>query len=534
MKEVALLDCTLRDGAYLVDKTFGLPVILGIIEGLEKAHIDIIEIGFLENTDYQAGKTVYRNAGQAEEILRDKQQGCLYTVLADYSRYSIENLDAYTGKSFDAVRACFFKKERKNVLPFCRRIKELGYRLFVQPVDIMGYTDKELLDLLHDVNSLEPNCFSIVDTFGSMYTDDLLRLYHIVHHNLDKRCMLGFHSHNNLQMSSALSQELVRISHGQREVVIDSTIEGLGRGAGNTPTELIAQYMVTKFGYPYDIDAILDTIDRYIPHIRTKCVWGYSPANFIAGSFGAHVNNIAYLRKKNSIDSKAMRHILDRIGTETRKRYDYEKIDAAYMAYMESNIDDQAAMEELAMLLSERNILLIAPGVSAGNTAQIAALIAQKQPLTLSINHIPSNVLCDFLYLNNVKRYNILRHLPGFQDVKKIVTSNIGDRDKNALIVNFSRLVKCGWDHLDNSVIMLLRLLDLFPIRGIYIAGMDGYEVTGNNYGQADMDIPFEGDLQRVNSEIGEMLADYMKNRRNTCPVSFVTASRFQKYIENV
>ena len=61
-------------------------------------------------------------------------------------------------------------------------------------------------------------------------------------------------------MSNALSQEFVRMSYGKRDVVVDGTISGMGRGAGNTPTELIAQYMVSRLNYSYDIDAITGKI----------------------------------------------------------------------------------------------------------------------------------------------------------------------------------------------------------------------------------------------------------------------------------
>ena len=60
MKHTKLLDCTLRDGAYLVDKEFGSSNIQGIIEGLVKARIDCIEIGFFQDDGFGDGKTVYR------------------------------------------------------------------------------------------------------------------------------------------------------------------------------------------------------------------------------------------------------------------------------------------------------------------------------------------------------------------------------------------------------------------------------------------------------------------------------------------
>ena len=131
-----------------------------------------------------------------------------------------------------------------------------------------------------------------------MYTEDLQRVYNIIDHNLISTCKIGFHSHNNLQMSNALSQSFLRMTYGNREVVVDGTISGMGRGAGNTPTELIAQYMVSKLGYNYDMDALLDVIDGYMNNIRSWYNWGYTTPYFIAGSYSAHVNNITYLLKK--------------------------------------------------------------------------------------------------------------------------------------------------------------------------------------------------------------------------------------------
>ena len=40
--QIQLLDCTLRDGAYIVDSMFGAPAIKGIIKKLDKDNIYII------------------------------------------------------------------------------------------------------------------------------------------------------------------------------------------------------------------------------------------------------------------------------------------------------------------------------------------------------------------------------------------------------------------------------------------------------------------------------------------------------------
>ena len=169
MRHAGILDCTLRDGAYLVDKNFGEINIKGIIDGLIKSKVDWVEIGFLQNDGFGIGKTVYKNSEDAKKYVPEEKGQTKIAVLADFSRYNINNLDECDGKSFDAVRECFFKAERYEAVDVCRTIMEKGYKCFVQPVDILGYTDEELLDLIRLVNEIEPYCFSIVDTFGSMY-----------------------------------------------------------------------------------------------------------------------------------------------------------------------------------------------------------------------------------------------------------------------------------------------------------------------------------------------------------------------------
>lgn len=539
MQHAMLLDCTLRDGAYLVDKKFGDTIIKGIIKGLVESRVDAIEIGFLQNDGLGEGKTVFKSSTDAEKFIPEKRGNSLFTVLADYSRYDINNLDNYTGKSFDAIRACFFKKERYDVIEFCKKIKEKGYKVFVQPVDILGYSDEEIIELLRLVGSVEPYCISIVDTFGSMYQEDLERLFHLLNHNLPMECKIGFHSHNNMQMSSALSQAFLRLSFGQRKVVVDSTISGMGRGAGNTPTELIAQYMVSKLGYNYDMDAILDLIDTYMPGIRSKCDWGYTTPYFIAGAYSAHVNNINYLLNKNCVNSKGIRYVLNKIGNIPRKRYDYDLLEKTYIDYLSAEMDDSDDLNTLRTNLSGKGILIIAPGPSSINhLGLIENYIAEHNDVrVISVNFIPEQVNTDLLFISNVSRYKYWKNDDKFNAVKKILTSNVtSDLTEKAYIISYQRLIKCGWENMENSCILLLRLLDELNVKSIAIAGFDGYEYdqsSHKNYAQSNLEMKeaFEKAVT-VNREISEMFNDYKMTRKNNIPISFVTPSRFDTYEE--
>ena len=537
MNHAMLLDCTLRDGAYLIDKYFGELTIQGIISGLVKAKIDYIEIGFLQNEGFGEGKTVFKNSADAERYIPKNRGNCLFTVLADFSRYSIENLDERTEDSIDAVRECFFKQERFDAIENCRRIKEKGYLVFVQPVDILGYTDKELIEFIEKVNEIEPYCFSIVDTFGSMYQEDLQRVFEIINHNLVKSCKIGFHSHNNMQLSNALSQDFIRMTCGKREVIVDGTISGMGRGAGNTPTELIAQYMVSKLGYGYDMNAILDIIDGYMGNIRSRCSWGYTTPYFIAGCYSAHVNNITYLTEKNSIRSKDISYILNKIGALKRKRYDYDLLENTYLDLLHSDIDDSLALSKLKQRIGGRSVLIIAPGQTATQyTTDILQYINLNNPVVITVNFIHDRIHSDYVYMNNAKRYDYWKPSEHFKECNKILASNLAEQsevsDGKTLVVSFVSLVKCGWEHMDNSTIMLLRLLDKLCVGEIAIAGFDGYGYSGN-YVNAELSTKVENPTA-VNQEIEEMFTDYLETRNNQeVKVSFITPSRFESCLES-
>ncbi|MGN0414940.1 MAG: aldolase catalytic domain-containing protein [Agathobacter sp.] len=534
MNHVKLLDCTLRDGAYLIDKKFGDNIIRGIVNGLLKAKLDLIEIGFFQDEGFGEGKTVFLNSEDAKRFVPDHKNGAMFTVLADCSRYSVSNLDECDGTSIDAVRECFFKKERDHALENCKIIKEKGYKCFVQPVDILGYSDSELIELISMLNEIEPYCLSIVDTFGSMYQEDLHRVFELINHNLISTCKIGFHSHNNMQMSNALSQEFVRMTYGKREVVVDGTLSGMGRGAGNTPTELIAQYLVSQHGYSYDMDALLDILDDYMDNIRSRCSWGYSTPYFIAGCYSAHVNNIAYLKQKNSIKSKDIRYILNKIGAIPRKRYDYDLLEKTYLDYVTSDIDDSVSLEGLKKNLTGQHIVLLAPGNSATTFKDsINQYVHENDAIVISVNYINDAVHSDYVYMSNARRYQYWKEDIRFVETKKIITSNLKSSaaDSSETIVSFNKLIKCGWDHVDNSSLMLLRLIDECEVKSIAIAGFDGYSFTNtNNYASVDLELAnVRENPVALNEEIEAMLMDYKETRKSNCKITFITESRFRK-----
>lgn len=106
------------------------------------------------------------------------------------------------------------------------------------PMDSISYTDEERATLIEKVNRVKPASFSIVDTFGAMDMTDLVHIFKQVDSLLDRDIKIGLHSHDNLGLSCALAERMIEISEETgRDVIVDGSLFGMGRGAGNAKTE---------------------------------------------------------------------------------------------------------------------------------------------------------------------------------------------------------------------------------------------------------------------------------------------------------
>lgn len=525
MTGIQLLDCTLRDGGYLVDKHFSENAIHNIIIGLRQAGIDFVEVGFLQDEIESEENVCFRNSVEARKYIPQERGNTLYTAFADYSRYSVRNLDDYDGQSFDCVRACFFKEERKDVLNMCREIKRKGYKLFVQPVGVLRYSTSELLELIADFNEIEPFCFSIVDTFGSMDFEDLQLNITIIHSKLSPNIGLGFHSHSNKRLSDALSEEFIRVMKGNRDICVDATLSGMGRGAGNACTELIADYLNTRHGKHYDIDIILDIIDNTIHGISKRTTFGYDTLMYLAGVYSSHINNVKYLIEKTGLRSKDIAWILSQLTDDERSRYKYSRLDELYLERMRQITSSDDNIEKLRAVVGGRIVLVVAPGNTVNTHSEgIISYIAEKKPVVISINFVPKGFRADYAYFNNPRRYDYLYNSGQLTGQNTILTTNVktSNESNGNIIISIEKVVK---DNTDNSTILLLNLLDMLNVSEIALAGFDGFSGRGNDYVSSDLD---KNHSAEKNAEIKVMFNEFIRNK-NVDKVTFITPSMFDR-----
>lgn len=534
-KNYELLDCTLRDGAYIVNSQFGESAIRGIIKKLQDAKVEIIECGWLKDSPHVEGTSFYHMPKDLQQYLFEKKSNIIYTVMIDWDRYQTDLLPENDGLSIDAIRIVFPHGKHREGIKVGETIRKKGYRVFFQAANTLAYTDEELTELAHDMNVAGPESLSLVDTFGAMYEEDLERIANILDKELKPEIKLGFHSHNNQQLSFALTMHFVKMFQNRdRRIIVDSSLNGMGRGAGNAATELLANYLNGKYYANYDMNAIMDAIDTYMQGFHEKYVWGYSTPYFIAGIYQCHVNNIAYLLKNHRTSSRDMRNIIESLSPEERRQYDYDLLENRYIENQNRIIDDSAALENLKCALAGRKILLLAPGKSLDSREEeIKNFIRKEKPVVIAVNAIHPGYEYEYAFFTNTVRYEYAKvaHLEQFREIQKILLSNIKtDGARDELIINFNLVIKRGWEHFDNAVILCLRMMNRVGSHQVYLAGFDGFR-TAYNESYFDANLPTlnpDNKWEELNREIRDMFLDFRRSTEQTMQVTFLTESIYE------
>lgn len=516
MANTKLLDCTLRDGGYVNNWRWGFSAARDIIATLTRAGVDIVEVGFLRNVDkYDPDVTVCRTIEQLNRLLPENTGHTIYSGMAMRSNYDISQLSPYEGHGIEMIRITAHDYDIREGMDFAREVKARGYKLSINPINIMGYADKDILWILDQVNAIHPYQFSIVDTFGSMRRRDLERIVSLVDHNLDPDIRVGLHLHENMALSFCLAQEFID-KHLLRDTTVDASLLGMGRIPGNLPIELIADYMNDTLGMGYDIDELMDAIQDHIAPIKGESAWGYTPAYFLSARYNLHRNYAEHFLGKGDLTNRDINHILAGLDRSKATVFDAAYADGLYRDYQSRRIDDAAALDALRAAFGGKTVLVMAPGATLGTPEGRAAVDEARADVAVSANFCPDFRTPDYAFFSSSKRFDKIDNLP----CPAVLTSNL--RTDEPLTVNYDRL--CAADApASNSVLMLLRLLRLCGAARVLLAGADGYREGKNAYAEGRM----HTHTDRGAAYNAQMAAALRAIRAGGLPIDFVTPSEY-------
>lgn len=134
MGKTILLDCTLRDGGYVNDWSFGEKNIQGFCRKIAQTGIEMLEVGFLKGDFYHPDRSVFPDVQSFAHVIQPKAEGVEYVGMLDMSDpVPLDRLVPYDGSSIDGIRVIFKKDKLDQAYYYCSRIKELGYFFRLSP-----------------------------------------------------------------------------------------------------------------------------------------------------------------------------------------------------------------------------------------------------------------------------------------------------------------------------------------------------------------------------------------------------------------
>ena len=474
---INILDCTLRDGGYINDWKFSDNQIVNIISALKNANIDIIELGYLNDKKGQkSNSTLFDSVQTFTKLLNRLQIDKQAVVMINLGDFDIKKLPLQKDTLIDGIRLAFHKKDLQKAIKETKYIISLGYKVYFQPMVTKNYKDIEFLSLVDKANSLGVYSFYVVDSFGSMTLEEFQRYMILANNNLNENILLGYHSHNNMQLAFSNAINMCN-TNLNRNIIVDASIYGVGRGAGNLNTELITDYLNNTFNSNYKTLPLLEIIDNFLSFLMSKNPWGFSPAQYLSASFDCHPNYATYLINKNTNNISSIKNLLEQIPLDKKLSFDQTYIKELYI----KEILSKKLTTVGNLTFKDKSILLVASGKSVNTNEQLYIDKAEdNQYIKIALNHMPK-FECDYYFFTNQKRYDEFK--TKLNKTKLIITNNITTNNIPTYVLDFSKLVIINDDYIiTSSAILFINYLILNKIETVDIIGLDGYKIGINNY----------------------------------------------------
>lgn len=287
-KELKVLDCTIRDGGLINKYQFSMDFVKAVWRATCDAGVDIVELGkkLAESDEYTREKYGRWNFCDDDDLREAiASHPCdnppLVAVMYDVGRVDIRALKPRDQSPIDMVRTACYVHQIDAGLDLVKRCKDLGYLTTLNIMAASAAIESELVEGLEEIEKTpELDYLYLVDSFGAFYSEQVtyyLKLYQ--RHAPSKE--LGFHAHNNQQLAFSNTQQA--IIDGVN--LLDATVNGIGRGAGNCNLELLLNFLKNP---KFDVLPVYRVIqEEFVPLLR-QIEWGFNDIYGISGFLNQH------------------------------------------------------------------------------------------------------------------------------------------------------------------------------------------------------------------------------------------------------
>lgn len=232
--EMELLDCTLRDGSYAVDFQFDEGFVIQLLSRLNETPLPKVEVGHGLGLEAERAGIRASSIGNqqwcdiANATLTNKPWGMF--AQPEFTR--LRTIAEMSNRGMSFVRVGMEPDQVADNLPYLQRAADVCGSVYLNLMKSSATPVEELVRMLDGVG---PNIAGVyvVDSYGAMLPDDVRRYIGAVHERFP---VVGFHGHDNLGLANINS--ITAWMAGA--TIVDATLDGIGRGAGNAAIESIA------------------------------------------------------------------------------------------------------------------------------------------------------------------------------------------------------------------------------------------------------------------------------------------------------
>jgi 4-hydroxy 2-oxovalerate aldolase len=295
-----IVDCTVRDGGLCNAHKFEDGFFRKVYDTCVAGGIDYMEVGYKADKKLFPGDAHGPWKFSSEEDIRrevgDNDTNLKLSVMADTGRTNLDDILPREESVIDLVRVATYIHQIPAALEIVKDARQKGYEVALNLMAVSTVPDYELDNGLEAISAVDGIDFLyVVDSFGSLYYEqvgDLIARYK----KTGKQ--LGIHAHNNQQM--AYSNTIYAAINGVK--LLDTTMMGMGRGAGNCPTELLVGFLKNP---KFNLRPILQFVQETMHPLSQKLDWGYSIPYMITGHYNEHPRAAIALRDSDRKDDYA-------------------------------------------------------------------------------------------------------------------------------------------------------------------------------------------------------------------------------------
>ncbi len=285
--DIKVVDCTIRDGGLVNKSMFEDDFVKAVYHALDASGVDYMEVGYktskkiLSTSEY--GRWKFCDEEDIRRIVGDNDANIKISVMADAERtdYHVDILPK-KDSVIDFIRVATYVNQIPTALDMLKDAHDKGYETAINLMAASTVSDSELFEAISILSESEADIIYLVDSFGSLYTENIRAMMHkYITISKPFHKQLGIHAHNNQQLAFANTIEALTLGANY----LDSSIYGLGRGAGNCNTELLLGFLKNP---KYHVRPLLKCInEQFLPFMKHNS-WGFDIPYMLTGQLNRH------------------------------------------------------------------------------------------------------------------------------------------------------------------------------------------------------------------------------------------------------